>query len=103
MAEEIWIDEPTTSLDLTVNLSPLPIDLAEVIVEGDRTILAFGKLADFYRRRQSGIGKFLTDREIQKRHAFYATDLLTAAGIWVTTDSLGHRVLGSGRRGGNSG
>ncbi len=103
MAEEIWIDEPTTSLDLTVNLSPLPIDLAEVIVEGDRTILAFGKLADFYRRRQSAIGKFLTDWEIQKRHAFDATDLLTAAGIWVTTDSLGHRVLGSGRRGGNSG
>jgi hypothetical protein len=74
------------------------VRLAEVVVEGDRTIIAFGKLADFFRRRRTGQGTFMTDWEIRQRNAFYTTDLLRRVpGMSVTFNSWGRPVLRSRR------
>ncbi|HEX9579979.1 MAG TPA: TonB-dependent receptor plug domain-containing protein [Gemmatimonadales bacterium] len=72
--------------------------LGEVVVEGDRTIIAFGRLAEFYRRRRSGFGRFITSWDIERRRPFYVSDLLRQVpGLSVTYGGFGRPVVRSRR------
>ncbi len=78
ITEEMDLLDYETAADFNINIKlvPLPIELAEIVVEGDRTILAFGRMRDFYRRRKRGLGDFLTRWEIEERNPMMISDLL---------------------------
>ncbi len=85
---EIPVGQPFVSL--IVKMRALPAQLAEVTVEGERTIYAAGKLREFYERAESGFGHFITRAEIEKRSARVTTDLLYGVpGLQVTPGQLG--------------
>ena len=100
IADQVWISQQETDLELTVNLRPLPVQLGEVIVEGDRTLIAFGRLAEFYRRRRTGLGRYITSWDIEKRNAYYASDLLRrVVGLSVVPGNMGRHTIRSRRAG----
>jgi hypothetical protein len=62
-------------------LDPLPVELPEVVVKG-REPLALRRFADFERRRQAGMGYFLTQQQIERSHATTLIDVLvTVRGV----------------------
>ncbi len=86
--------------ELDVALTPLPVELAEVVVLGDRTVYALGKrMLEFYRCRSTGIGHHITRPQIEQRQARFVTDLLrTVPGLSVTPGASGRndlRIIGS--------
>jgi hypothetical protein len=73
----VWIARDSSEFDLDVKLEPLPVELEEVVVEGDRTIYDFsGRLRDFNRRRRSGLGRYFTRQDIERRRPYNVSDLL---------------------------
>lgn len=77
---------------LDVSLEPLPVELEPLEVRADTsTIVAYGRLADFYRRRRMGLGgRFFTREDIERRNPFYVSDLLrTVPGAWIRYDQWG--------------
>ncbi len=56
-------------LGAPIVLNPIPFEMPELVIEGDRTRIVRGPLRDFYRRRNQGIGRFLTRDEIEIRRA----------------------------------
>jgi hypothetical protein len=97
----VWVDLPAASIEVSVGLKPVPVTLSEVVVEGDRTVIAFGHLAEFYRRKRSGFGRFITAADIENRHPVYLTDLMRGmAGAGLVTDSLGKQRIVSQRAAG---
>ncbi len=94
------VDVASEGLELDVALTPLPVELAEVVVLGDRTVYALGKrMREFYRRQRTGIGHHITRPQIEQRQARFVTDLLrTVPGLSVTPDASGRnnlRIIGS--------
>ena len=94
------IDAASERLELDVALTPLPVELAEVVVLGDRTVYALGKrMREFYRRQRTGIGHHITRAQIEQRQARFVTDLLrTVPGLSVTPGASGRnnlRIIGS--------
>ncbi len=75
IAADINFREAEMAVNLNIRLVPLPIELAEIVVEGDRTIFAFGRIRDFYRRRKRGLGDFFTRWEIEERNPLMISDL----------------------------
>ena len=74
---ELWIAEPNETFDLSVTLHPLPIELAGIVIEGDRTLLSFSRrVQPFYERRERGFGRFFTRLEIEERNPIEFTDLM---------------------------
>lgn len=70
--------------DLVVELRALPLRLAPVIVAGRENIR--GNLAGFYRRMDSGQGRFVTAEQIEKRQAYTMRDLFrTVPGVRMET------------------
>ena len=65
--------DPVRDEPLTVVLTPAPEALATVVVRAPRAV---GPLADFYRRRATGMGRYIARADIEKRHPSYTTDLL---------------------------
>jgi len=62
-------------------LDPLPVELPEVVVKGT-TRLADRRFADFERRRQSGMGAFLTQDRIEHANTTSLVDVLvTVRGV----------------------
>ena len=61
---------------LEITLSPVAQRLAAVVVRERRRGQYTGYLADFNRRRDMGFGRFITQTEIDDRHAMRTTDLL---------------------------
>jgi hypothetical protein len=68
-------------------MDPNAIDLPAVVVEADRIILAWGRLRDFSRRRESGQGRFFTRDDIVLRRPHFVSDLLvTVPGLSVVRE-----------------
>lgn len=81
---------------LDVSLEPLPVELEPLEVRGDTsTIVAYGRLADFYRRRRMGMGgRFFARQDIDRRNPLYVSDLLrTVPGAWFTYDRWGDQYI----------
>ncbi len=76
VTDVLWVGEPVTNVDVTVELQPTAIELPEVVVLGDRTIYEFGRMREFWQRRRRGFGRFLTREDIERRPAFNTSDLL---------------------------
>jgi hypothetical protein len=91
----VWIARDSAQLDLDVKLYPVPVQLEEVVVEGERTIYDFGvRLRGFNRRRQTGLGKYFTREDIERRQPQNVSDLLARApSVFVTPNVSGHNVV----------
>ncbi len=78
------------AVNFNIKLAPLPIQLAEIVVEGDRTIFVFGRMRDFYRRRKRGLGDSFTRWEIEERNPFVTSDLLRMVpGVRLSAGAFG--------------
>ena len=68
-------DRPTVFLP--VSLPPLPVELAEIVVEGER-VLVSAKLKNtgFYERRERGRGRFLTEEDLDRFAPRVVTDVV---------------------------
>lgn len=61
-------DDDRAAVDVSLALEPIPIELEEVVVEADRTIIGLGKMREFYRRReQAAGGSFITRGDIERQ------------------------------------
>lgn len=92
-------------LDVPIVLRPIPYEMPEIVVEGERTRLVMGPLREFYRRRSEGQGFFMTQDQITRRGAERFDQILTGVpGVDVEyTGSLQHRIrVGRGREAGCS-
>ncbi len=79
-----------TGVELDIRLEPVPVELPAVVVEGERTLYAYGRLKDFYERRSRGVGHFITRWDIEKRLPRVATDVLRGIGsLRITPGPLG--------------
>ena len=87
---ELWIADPNETFELSVTLRPLPIELAGIVVEGDRTLLSFNRrMQPFYERRERGFGRFFTRLEIEERNPIEFTDLMRGVpGVLLTQVGL---------------
>jgi carboxypeptidase-like protein len=73
--------KPGTVFTYVFEMDPLPYELPDVVVKG-RQPLAVRRFADFERRRQSGMGYFLTQEHIERNHPATLVDVLvTARGV----------------------
>jgi hypothetical protein len=89
---DLPIDRDDRTLYMEVSLEPLPVQLEPVVVRGDTsTIVAYGRrLAEFYRRRHQGIGRFITRQDIDRRSPNRVSDLFwNVPGAWISYDPLG--------------
>ncbi|NIM48770.1 MAG: TonB-dependent receptor plug domain-containing protein [Gemmatimonadales bacterium] len=66
----------TNVLDVPIVLEPVPVEMPEVVVEADRTRLVTGAMREFYRRRDEGLGWFMTHEQIEARVAESLDDLV---------------------------
>lgn len=81
-------------VDLEISLDPVPVELPEVVVEGERTLYAYGRLRDFYERRSKGVGHFVIRWEIEKRKPRVVSDLLYAIpGLRITPGPVGRNTI----------
>lgn len=72
-----WVVEPEAEMmfqDFT--LQALPILLPEVVVLGERTVMASPRVAGFYRRMRGGLGTFITKQEVEAMNPFVTSDVL---------------------------
>jgi hypothetical protein len=91
----VWVARDSSELSLEATLEPLPVELEEVVVEGERTIYDFsGRLRDFNRRRRTGLGKYFTREDIERRRPFYVTDLLARLpSVSVRPNASGNNIV----------
>lgn len=90
------------SLTVEVRLNRLPVRLAEiVVVDRDRTFTTFNRdLQGFYRRRESGLGDYITEFDIEKRNPSHLSQMLVGMpGVVVGGDgSIGFSTMRGCRR-----
>ena len=67
--------KPHQVLRHTFEMEPLAVELPEVVVKG-KTPLAERRFADFERRRQKGMGSFITQEQIERSGASELIDVL---------------------------
>lgn len=101
LTHDFWLADDANSVDLSLDIEQLPYRLEEIVVSAERTIYVRGALADFYRRRKMGFGRFLTEQEIEDAHAHQTTDLLRRfPGVRILYSSNGFdRFVSFGRAG----
>lgn len=80
---------PLNVLNAPIGLQPIPVQMPEMVVEGDRTRLVAGPLREFYRRRREERGRFYTREEIERRRADRLEDVLRDV-PGVAVQSLGN-------------
>ncbi len=73
---ELWIVDPDETLELSVTLDPLPIELGGIVAEVARPPGVPVKMERFYQRRERPFGDFLTGPEIIEWNPSQFTDLL---------------------------
>jgi hypothetical protein len=79
-----WVGELNAQRSLTGVMQQQAVDLPAVIVEADRIIYSYGRMREFWRRRERGVGRFFTRTDIERRNPIRVTDMLrTIAGISV--------------------
>jgi hypothetical protein len=65
--------------ELAVPLTPVPVELEEIVVEGERTLIGVGKLRNFHRRQRLGwdhLGHFITRSHIERAYVLTVSELL---------------------------
>lgn len=73
----VVLDEQIVNvLDVPVVLEADPVHLPEIVVEDDRDRVLMGPVREFYRRRSTGVGTFVTREEIEARGAERFEELL---------------------------
>lgn len=83
-----------------VSLEPLPVQMEPVVIRGDTSsVVAYGRIADFYRHRRSGWGgRFVTRADIERRQPFRISDMLVSLpGVWSSYNTFGDRVFAFSR------
>jgi hypothetical protein len=92
---ELAVANDQRGVYLSVALEPLPVELEPVIIRGDTsTVVAYGRMADFFRRKRVGWGRFITRQDIEQANPFRVSDLLrTVPGVWVTYDLWGQPLF----------
>lgn len=75
LSQELHVDPETTELALNIRLQPAATPLADIIVEAEAPPES-RRLRDFYRRRGSEFGVFLTPEQIAKIPGQLVTDIL---------------------------
>lgn len=75
---------------LDFELEEIASDISSVVVEG-----AKGHLDEFYdRKATNNFGKFFEQKDIEKRHPLYLSELLrSVAGASLSSDRAGNRIL----------
>jgi len=73
---EVELEADQAELDMSVSLYPVPIQLEEIVVSAQRTVYVAGRLREFYERRRSGLGRYLTRWEIEALAPLNISDLL---------------------------
>ncbi len=63
----IGLQDSTVSVNLM--LTPLPVLLDEIVVEGSRILITNPGMVGFYNRRADSLGTYLTEVEVQRRRA----------------------------------
>ncbi len=82
---------PGATVDTAITLERIAIDLTPIAVIGRRDVQ--GPMAGFYRRQESGQGRFITYSDIQRRNPHNLTDLLrTVPGFNVQARGFSNRV-----------
>ncbi len=98
-----WVEEVNARRSLSGVMRQEAVDLPAVVVEADRVIFSYGRMREFWRRRERGVGRFFTRNDIERRNPIRVTDMLrTIAGISVSRVGLTTRIL-SRRYGGRCG
>jgi len=96
-----WAEDVTTQQTLAGVMDQQAVDLPAIVVEGDRITFEYGRMRDFWRRRERGLGRFFTRTEIERRHPLYVSDMLRMVpGLWVIKEGMTTRVVstrGAGR------
>jgi TonB family protein len=78
---------------VAVTLQRAAQTLDPVVVRGERNRY-HGRLAEFYRRRDAGLGHHITREQIDRRNPFRLTDLLrTIPGVDVAPNPLGSKTV----------
>lgn len=84
-AADIRLPQSEGIVEVNLELQPIAMQLPEIVVEGDRVIYAYGRMREFYRRRETGLGHYVTRSEIERRNPLLVSDLLrTVPGFRVT-------------------
>jgi len=92
VALQVVSHEPETLLNFS--LSPLPIQLEEVVIEGDRGAGYFSRISEFEHRRETMIGTFFSRDDIEERQPHVITDLIgLAPGVEVFANIMGNNVI----------
>jgi hypothetical protein len=102
MLASLWVLTDDADIDLDVELSPQAVRLADVVVEGERTTLVYGRMRDFYRRKRTGFGEFFTPADIERIRPIFVSSLLRrvpGVSVYPTPDG-GRAIRMFGRRGG---
>ncbi len=80
----LWVEQPSTRRSVHSAMRPHAVELPAVVVEADRITFVFGRMREFWRRREMGLGWFFTRDEIEKRNPLLISDLLrTIPGVSV--------------------
>lgn len=86
---------------LIVVLTVLPVDLPGVITNVDAA--RGGRLAEFYRHRENGMGKYLDRKQLDAMRVSLTSDVLRRLpGVRLVPDRNGRYVLRMGRSGGRN-
>lgn len=73
---DLWFVDPNELFAFDVVLIPVPVGiLPEVVVEVDRTVMVYGRMRPFFERMATGLGEFITRREIEERSPTQLSDL----------------------------
>ena len=94
-AVDVAVAGDPSGIFLAISLEPLPVELEPVVIRGDTaTVVAYGRMADFFRRKRAGWGQFITRQDIERRNPIRVTDLLWGTpGVWMSYDRWGQAVV----------
>jgi hypothetical protein len=91
---EVELEADQAELDMSVSLYPVPVQLEEIVVSAQRTVYVAGRLREFYDRRRSGLGRYLTRWEIETLAPLNISDLLERfPALQVVEGSFGHTSI----------
>lgn len=93
-----WVDAVDTRWTVNGVLQKQTVDLPAIVVEADRVVFAYGRMRDFWLRRERGWGRYITRADIERRRPARVSDMLTTVpGLQVWRFGGTTRVTTRGR------
>lgn len=90
---DFWFADEDSVVQLELELEPLAEELPEIIVEGERVVIGGARLAGFNRRREFGLGQFITRDDIDQMNPKEVTDIFRRiSGFSVTGEGPARRI-----------